>query len=121
VVFESEKVDKIKLGIAALLAAAGFFSFYFLQDNPMVVRVVTLLLGLILATVVILFTAQGKRLFSFFKDSVDEVKKVVWPNKKETLQTSGVVCVFVITMAFFLWIVDSGLMAIVKYVMDQEG
>jgi len=121
VVFESGKVDKIKLGIAALLGAAGFFSFYFLQDSPMVVRVISLLLGLIFAIIVVLFTAQGKRLFLFFKDSIEEVKKVVWPNKKETLQTSGVVCAFVITMAFFLWIVDSGLMAIVKYVMDQEG
>ncbi|MXS79203.1 protein translocase subunit secE/sec61 gamma [Nitrosomonas eutropha] len=114
-------MNKIKLGIAALLGAAGFFSFYFLQDSPVVIRVVALLLGLIFATIVILFTIQGKQLFSFFKDSIEEVKKVVWPTKKETLQTSGVVCAFVITMAFFLWIVDSGLMVIVKYVMDQEG
>lgn len=114
-------MDKIKLGIAALLGVAGFFGFYFLQDSPMVVRVITLLLSWVLAVVVVLFTAQGKRLFSFIKDSIEEVKKVVWPSKKETLQTSGVVCAFVITMAFFLWIVDSGLMAIVKYVMDQEG
>ena len=114
-------MDKVKFGIAALLATTGFLGFYWLQDNPMVVRVIALLLGFILAGLIILSTTQGKRLFSFFKDSRDEVKKVVWPNKKETLQTSGVVCAFVITMAFFLWAVDSGLMAIVRLVMGQEG
>lgn len=114
-------MNKIKLGIAALLGVAGFFGFYFLQDSPVVLRVVVLLLGLAFATVVMLFTTQGRQLFSFFRDSIEEVKKVVWPSKKETLQTSGVVCAFVITMAFFLWVVDSGLMAIVRYVMDQEG
>ena len=87
----------------------------------MVVRVVTLLLGLVFAFVVILFTAQGKQLFSCFRDSIEEVKKVVWPSRKETLQMAGVVCAFVITMALFLWIVDSGLMAIVRYAVGQES
>lgn len=114
-------MNKFKLGLATLLAVAGFFSFYFFQDSPMVVRVVTLLLGLVFAFVVILFTAQGKQLFSFFRDSIEEVKKVVWPSRKETLQMAGVVCAFVITMALFLWIVDSGLMAIVRYAVGQES
>lgn len=114
-------MNKIKLVLAVFLAIAGFFSFYFLQDSPMVVRVVSLLLGLTFAFVVILFTTQGRRLFSFFRDSVDEVKKVVWPSRKETLQMAGVVCVFVMTMALFLWMVDSSLMVIVKYAMGQES
>jgi len=114
-------VNKFKLGLASLLAVAGFFSFYFFQDSPTVVRVVALLLGLVSAFVVVLFTTQGKRLFSFFQDSVEEVKKVVWPSRKETLQMAGVVCAFVITMALFLWAVDSGLMAIVRYAVGQES
>lgn len=68
-------MNKFKLGLATLLAVAGFFSFYFFQDSPTVIRVVTLLLGLVLAFVVILFTTQGKQLFLFFQDSVEEVKK----------------------------------------------
>lgn len=114
-------MNKFKLGLATLLAVAGFFSFYFFQDSPAVIRVITLLLGLVLAFVVILFTAQGKQLFSFFRDSIEEVKKVVWPSRKETLQMAGVVCAFVITMALFLWIVDSGLMAVVRYAVGQES
>jgi len=114
-------VNKFKLGLATLLAVAGFFSFYFFQDSPMVVRVVALLFGLISSFVVILFTAQGKQLFSFFQVSIEEVKKVVWPSRKETLQMAGVVCAFVITMALFLWIVDSGLMAIIRYAVDRES
>lgn len=114
-------MNKFKLGLATLLAVAGFFSFYFLQDSPMVIRVVALLLGLVSAFVTGLFTTQGKQLFSFFQDSVEEVKKVVWPSRKETLQMAGIVCAFVITMSFFLWMVDSGLMAIVRYAMGQES
>jgi len=114
-------VNKFKLGLATLLAVAGFFSFYFFQDSPTVIRVVTLLLGLVLAFVVILFTTQGKQLFLFFQDSVEEVKKVVWPSRKETLQMAGVVCAFVIAMALFLWVVDSGLMAVVRYAVGQES
>ena len=114
-------MNKVKIGLAVFLAAAGFFSFYFLQDSPTVVRVGSLLLGLVLASVVVLFTAQGRQLFTFFRDSIDEVKKVVWPSRKETLQMAGVVCAFVMTMAFFLWMVDSGLMMIVKYTMGQES
>jgi len=114
-------VNKLKLGLAIFLAVAGFFSFYFFQESPMVVRVLVLLLSLVFAFVVVLFTTQGKQLFVFFKDSIEEVKKVIWPSKKETLQMAGVVCAFVVTMAFFLWIVDSSLMMIVKYVMGQEN
>lgn len=113
-------MDRIKLGLAVLIAVAGVAGFYFLHDSPMVVRVVFLILGLVLSAVVALFTERGKHFFAFSRDSIEEVRKVVWPSRKETLQTAGVVCAFVMAMAFFLWLVDAGLMAIVRSVMDQE-
>lgn len=114
-------MDKVKLGLAVVMGLAGVVGFYVLRDSPMVIRVVSLLLGFVLAITVAMFTTQGRRLFAFSKDSIDETKKVVWPTRKETLQMAGVVFAFVMAMAIFLWLVDAGLMMIVRNVMDQES
>ena len=47
--------------------------------------------------------------------------RVVWPSRKETVQTTGIVFAFVLVMAIFLWMVDAGLLLAVKYLMGQEG
>ncbi|HBV21842.1 MAG TPA: preprotein translocase subunit SecE [Nitrosomonas sp.] len=114
-------MDKVKLFLAVMLGVAGIFGYYFLHESPMVVRVVSVLLGLISGTALALFTSPGRQFLAFSQDSIDETKKVVWPNRKETLQTAGAVFAFVMAMAIFLWLVDTGLMSIVKLVMDQEG
>lgn len=114
-------MDKVKLGLAVLVGLAGIVGFYLLQESPTVIRVLSLLLGFVMAMAIAMFTAQGRLFFAYSRDSVEETKKVVWPSRKETLQTAGVVFAFVMTMAIFLWLVDAGLMAIVRLVMDQEG
>jgi preprotein translocase subunit SecE len=58
-------------------------------------------------------TAPGKQFYEYAQESVTETKKVVWPTRKETLQTTGVVFLFVLVMALFLWAVDSSLLWIV--------
>lgn len=113
-------MNKFKLVLAILSIIAGVVGFYYMRDSAMVVRVLLLLLGLSLAITIAWFTSQGKRLYGFTRESVEETKKVVWPGRKETMQTAGVVFAFVVAMAVFLWLVDTGLMAIVRYVMDQE-
>ncbi|MCO6428052.1 preprotein translocase subunit SecE [Nitrosomonas communis] len=113
-------MNKFKLVLAILSIIAGVVGFYYMRDSAMVVRVLLLLLGLSLAITIAWFTSQGKRLYAFTRESVEETKKVVWPGRKETMQTAGVVFAFVVAMAVFLWLVDTGLMAIVRYVMDQE-
>jgi len=115
-------VDKIKLGFALLLLAAGIAGFYYLRDSAMVIRVVSVLLGFILATIVAWFTVQGKQFYAFSRESSEETKKVVWPNRKETVQMTGLVFAFVVVMAIFLWMVDAGLLLLVKSVMGRgEG
>lgn len=113
-------MNKLKLGLAALIGAAGIAGFYYLYDSPLVVRVILLLSGILLSAVIAFFTVQGRDFYKFSRDSVDEVRKVVWPDKKQTLQTAGIVCAFVMVMAFFLWLIDASLMGVIKYVMDQE-
>ena len=114
-------MDKIKLGFALLLLIAGIAGFYYLSDSAMVIRVISVLGGLVLATVMVSFTIQGKQFYAFSRESWEETKKVVWPNRKETVQTTGIVFAFVLVMAMFLWMIDAGLLLAVKYLMGQEG
>jgi preprotein translocase subunit SecE len=114
-------VDKLKLGLAFLLLIAGIAGFYYLRDSAMVIRVISVLAGLALAAAVISFTVAGRQFYAFSRESSEETKKVVWPSRKETLQTTGVVFAFVLVMAIFLWLVDASLLLAVKYLMGQEG
>jgi preprotein translocase subunit SecE len=111
--------DKIKLLVAFLLVVAGIAAYYALHESATVVRVLAILLALALAGGLAFTTASGKQFFAFAKDSVAEAKRVVWPSRKETMQTTGVVIVFAITMALFLWAVDASLMMVVNKLMGR--
>jgi preprotein translocase subunit SecE len=114
-------VDKIKLGFSLLLLISGIAGFYYLRESAMVIRVISVLAGIVLAAVVVWFTTQGKQFYAFSRESSEETRKVVWPTRKETMQTTGIVFGFVLVMALFLWMVDAGLLMAVKYLMGQEG
>jgi preprotein translocase subunit SecE len=101
--------DKIKTGIAVLLLIAGLAGFYYLSESPMVLRVTSVLAGLVAGVAVGWTTEPGKQFFLFAQEAVVETKKVVWPTRKESLQTTGAVFAFVVVMAVFLWITDKGL------------
>ena len=111
--------DKIKLLIAFLLVAAGIAGFYYLHDSPAVLRLLSILVGLLLAVAVASTSESGKQFIGFSKDSVAEARRVVWPTRKETIQTTGVVILFAIIMALFLWLVDASLMMLVTKLMDR--
>lgn len=111
--------DKIKLSVAFLLVVAGIAGFYYLQESAAVLRLVSVMLGLLLASAVVWTSAPGKHFFGFAKDSVAEAKRVVWPTRKETLQTTGVVVLFAVIMALFLWAVDASLLLVVNKLMGR--
>jgi len=106
--------DKIKIALAALLVIAGLAGFYYFGTSPTIVRLASLLTGLAAAAFVLWTTAPGKQFYVYAQESVAETKKVVWPTRKETLQTTAYVFVFVLIMALFLWAVDSTLLWMVK-------
>lgn len=106
--------DKIKIALAALLVMAGIAAFYYFSEAYAFVRFISVLVGLIAAAAVFWTTAPGKEFYVYAQESVAETRKVVWPTRKETLQTTGIVFVFVLVMALFLWAVDAGLLMIVK-------
>ena len=111
--------DKIKLVIAFLLVVAGIAGFYYFSESASVIRVLLVLAGLVLAAVMAWFTEPGKQFFVFSQESIAEARKVVWPTRKETIQTTGIVFLFVIVMALFLWVVDVSLLTAVKLLMGR--
>lgn len=114
-------MNKLKLALVFLFIVAGVAGFIYLSESPMVVRVLSIMAGFLLAVIAASFTVQGQEFYVFCKESTEETKKVVWPNRKETLQTSGVVFAFVVAMALFLWFIDSALMSLVKLMMNQDA
>jgi len=105
----STGADKAKLAGAALLLAGAIVAFYFLSKQDLWVRVVALLV-LIAAAIAVFFTSEpGRQLAAFGRDSTREVKKVVWPTRKEAMQMTGYVFAFVFVMAFFMWVTDKTL------------
>ena len=101
--------DKLKFAIALLLVVAGIAGFYMLAEQAMVVRVLAVLAGIAAGSGVAWFTEPGQRFVELGRESIAEAKKVVWPSRKETLQTTGVVFAFVLAMAIMLWITDKSL------------
>jgi preprotein translocase subunit SecE len=102
-------IDKAKLAAAVVLVGLGVWGYYWLADTALVLRVLAVIAGLLAAGAVAWWSAPGRQFAVFAGESVAEVKKVVWPTRKETMQTTAAVFAFVVVMAVFLWITDKGL------------
>lgn len=101
--------DKLKLAAAILLLLMGIAGFYMLAEQPMILRVLSVLAGAAAGISMAWFTEQGQRFFVFSQEAWGEAKKVAWPTRKETIQTTGAVFAFVLVMAVMLWIADKTL------------
>ena len=113
-------LDKIKLGLSILIIGVGISGFYLLADSPLVIRVGSFILALVFATLVAWTSEPGKMFVTFARESVVETRKVVWPTRKETMQSPGVVLAFVFVMAVFLWGVDSILASLIRLLLGTE-
>ena len=101
--------DKAKIAAAAALVVAALAAFYLLGKQGALAQWGVLLLGLAAAVVVFFTAEQGKALYAFGQDAWREVKKVVWPARKEAIQMTAYVFAFVLVMALFLWLTDKTL------------
>lgn len=105
----STGTDKAKLAAAGVLVIAAVAAFYALGKQDLWLRVGALVL-LLVAAVGLFFTSEsGKQLIAFGQDSAREVRKVVWPSRKEATQMTLYVFAFVVVMALFLWFTDKTL------------
>jgi preprotein translocase subunit SecE len=77
-----------------------------LAQQPMVVRLASILAGIVVAVTIAWFSEPGQRFLGFARDSWGEVRRVIWPERKETWMVTLYVFGFVVVMAIFLWLVD---------------
>ena len=102
-------MDKAKLATASVLVVASLAAFYLLGKQGSLIQWVALLLGLAVAAGVFFVSEPGRQLIAFGQDAWREVKKVVWPARKEAIQITAYVFGFVLIMALFLWLTDKTL------------
>jgi preprotein translocase subunit SecE len=105
----SSKVDLALVTLAVVIVLAGVLGFSFLSDQPMLARIGILLGGIVFGLVTAWFSLPGKRFIGFARESYEEARRVTWPARKETVNTTGIVFAFVVVMAIFLFIVDKSL------------
>jgi len=105
----STVADKAKLVLAAALVLGALTGFYLVAKQGPIVQWAVLVGGLVAAVIVFGISEPGKQLLAFGRDAWREVKKVVWPTRKEAIQMTLYVFGFVVVMALFLWLTDKTL------------
>ncbi len=101
--------DKAKLAASVVMVIAALVAYYALGKQGPLIQWLGLLAGLAVAVVIFLMSESGKELVAFGQDSIREVKKVVWPARREAVQMTAYVFGFVLIMAIFLWLTDKTL------------
>ncbi|PIF28536.1 protein translocase subunit secE/sec61 gamma [Acidovorax sp. 56] len=105
----SSGAEKAKLAAAVAFVLAAIAGFYLLGKQGVYAQWAALIVGLLAAAGVFLVSESGRQFVAFARDAWREVKKVVWPTRKETLQITAYVFAFVVIMALFLWFTDKTL------------
>jgi len=105
----STAADKAKLAMAGLLVVGAVVAYYLLGQQDLWVRIAALVVLLIVAVATFFTSEPGRQLIAYGQDSIREVRKVVWPTRKEALQMTAYVFAFVVVMALFLWLTDKTL------------
>ncbi len=105
----SSSGDKARLAVSVLLIIGALAAFYLLPKQGQIAQWGALIFGLGAAAVVFFTSEPGKELLAFGRDAWREVKKVVWPARKEAMQMTAYVFAFVFVMALFLWLTDKTL------------
>ena len=102
----NKALDVVIVTLAVVIAAAAVFAFTFLTEQTLGIRLGALIGGLVLAAIVAAFSPSGKRFIAFCREAWDELRRVVWPTRKETVNTTGIVMALVVAVSFYLFIVD---------------
>ena len=103
---QSSLLDTVKLLGSVLILLVGIVSYYYLTQVSILFRVLMVLSSVVVSLVIFFQTQRGKVLWEFFQGSRVEIKKVIWPTKQETFQTTLTVFVFVLIMGIFFWLLD---------------
>lgn len=103
---KSSALDSVKLLVSLALLVVAIGAFYVYEDESLLYRVLGLLAVVGVSVAIALTTASGRMVSGFLRDSRGEVRKIVWPTRQETTQTTLMVLVLVILIGIFLWLID---------------
>jgi preprotein translocase subunit SecE len=117
----SSGLDTVKLVMSGIMLIAGIWAFYYFAAYSLLLRVIALLVIAGGAAAIALTSEPGRQLWRFALDSRMEVRKVVWPSRQETMQTTLIVVVMVFIIGLVLWLFDTILMAILRLLTGQGG
>jgi preprotein translocase subunit SecE len=101
--------DKLLMVLAVLILAVGVGGFYYFGDLHVLARAGMVVAAVVVALIVAMQSAPGKAAWEFARASRTELRKVVWPNRRETIQTTLVVCALVVLLGLYIWLIDTGL------------
>ena len=117
----STKLDTIKLAMSVLVAVLAVACFYYFIDQSLWIRLVGLLVCAGIAISISVTTEKGRNTWSFIQEAQTEVRKVVWPTREETVQTTLLVILVVVIISIILWILDIFLGWAIQSLMGQGG
>ena len=117
----TNKLDTFKLILAIVVLLGGIAGFYYYEAEGLLYRVLGLLAFVLVALGMVYTTNLGQSVVGFGREARAEVRKVVWPSRQETVQTTLMVIVAVIIIGIFLWLIDMMLVSAVQYLTGQGG
>jgi len=114
-------LDNARLAGSIVLVIAGLVGFYALRTQPEWLRWLSVLAGVVLAGVVFAGSERGHAFWQFMQAARLELRKVVWPERQETLRFTAVVFIFVVTAGVFFWLLDVFLAWATRHLTGQGG
>ena len=118
---QASSLDRVKLAAALALLAGAVIAFYWFADTSLLLRVLGLLLTAGVSIAIASQTAVGRSIWAFIGDTHTEVRKVVWPTRTETVQTTMAVMFLVILTGIILWLLDMFLFWAIRLLTGQGG
>ena len=108
-------------GLVFILLAAAVVGNSVFAEKSLLIRIVAVVIAFAAAAVTALQTIQGKALLTFSRESIKEVRKVVWPTRQETIQTTLIIFAFTVVMGLFLFLIDGALIWLVELITGMKG
>lgn len=112
-------VDTALLAAACLVVLASIVAYYYFEGTILVLRVIGILAGFGVGAALLYQTRQGREIWQFILGSRVEIRKVIWPTRQETLQTTITVFIFLLILGLFFWSLDFVLLMVTRAVTGQ--
>lgn len=114
-------IDKVKLVAAFAVVVAGIAGFYYFDEMSVLLRAGMVIVGVLAGAAIALTSAQGQAAWEFAKGARLELRKVVWPTRRETIQGTGIVLLMVVVVGLYLWLLDTVLFWVVYDLILKTG